>query len=106
MYNIKLHHLKHGCVREFTGEKHQCEQELKKWKYFYGKKFDECTVEWINKTKKNTRPIVYRPTGEVYKNPTEASKRTPHTFYTVLEHLKNNFDVPPPKGRLFHYLEE
>lgn len=107
MPQIKLYHPKHGYVKEFTGDRYDCEVELKKWKYFYGKKFDECTVERINYTKKRiTKQIVYRPTGAIYRNATEAAKYTPHTFDTIKKHLKNNFDTPPPKGRLFHYLEE
>jgi len=107
MPQIKLYHPKYGYVKEFEGDSYKCELWLKKWKSFYGKKFEECQVERIEYSKsRKPKEIVYRPTGDIYPTIKEASIKTKHTVYTVKRHLKNNFITPPEKGRLFHYLEE
>jgi hypothetical protein len=107
MPKVTLTHPKIGFVREYNGRMNDCKKEVGKWKFFYGKKFNECEITYSGvKEMQQPQQFVYRPTGDIFSNIEVARLATGHSADFIRMHLKNNFKTIPPNGRMFHYLDE
>ena len=61
---------------------------LQTWRYRYGKKFDECTVESISVRAPKRKQIFYIPTEEVYQTLRAASDATGFHVDTISKHCR------------------
>lgn len=96
---LKLIHPKLGiCAQQVIMANYTDYKIMNNWRYKYGKKFLECSVEMeINiepKEKKfNTpKPVIFIKTGDIYPSVIEASRVFECSHVTILNHCNRKLD--------------
>lgn len=81
---IRLKHPRLGLIDEKKVQKMTKDIIIQAWRWKYGKKFNECTVE---EDKPNTAKIQNLATKKIYENIDVAEKETGLTRTTLYKHL-------------------
>lgn len=86
---IQLIHPKLGvCAEAIASTNFEKQEIITRWKYRYGKKFNECEVKASKQEFSLKKKVIYLPTQEVYESAMDASKHHDYHERTIAAHCR------------------